>query len=532
MAENIKTRSWNRFYDFFIISVLFILSMLIRMYKYTELSVRSDELFYLSYAYSILSHSWAWPPEFMFHGHPPLFHYMLAISTYLFEGSLEVFRLVSIFFGSLTICVIYFLGKSLYNRRVGILAAILLCFCSFHILFSRMVMLEAIWIFLAYTSMYYFWKSYNTENGIKYALLSGVFLGLALDTKYNALLLYISFALFILWTKKRGWFLGWKYLLEKKYLLLVFVSLLIFSPVFIDLCIHGANPFYWHLVGRYQTQFAGYKTVSEFGILTLLQHGFDNYVDMIMDGSSIATQSISWLPAFYIAASFLLLTTILYFLYLSLKSEPQPSGCFLMITFFVFNAFVAWFGARFQYYLLWGLPAFFIMLSYLIVNFIELIRLRIANRESTLSTKALARIFVLALAFIFIFSYIIVGTMSPSINESPKVGYEKQVINIKYTIQPGDSIATDDVAIINHYFDKYEIYAQEDRIFLLPIFKRIHGRSLVNLGMLENAKPRYIITDVYLFSAYATSHDKKMIEKEYDLISNEKDVLLYERGKN
>jgi hypothetical protein len=31
MAENIKTRSWNRFYDFFIISVLFILSMLIRI---------------------------------------------------------------------------------------------------------------------------------------------------------------------------------------------------------------------------------------------------------------------------------------------------------------------------------------------------------------------------------------------------------------------------------------------------------------------------------------------------------------------
>jgi hypothetical protein len=34
MAENIKTRSWNRFYDFFIISVLFILSMLIRIYNY------------------------------------------------------------------------------------------------------------------------------------------------------------------------------------------------------------------------------------------------------------------------------------------------------------------------------------------------------------------------------------------------------------------------------------------------------------------------------------------------------------------
>jgi 4-amino-4-deoxy-L-arabinose transferase-like glycosyltransferase len=380
--------------------------------------------------------------------------------------------------------------------------------------------------------MYYFWKSYNTENDIKYALLSGVFLGLALDTKFNALLLYISFALFILWTKKRGWLLGWKYLIEKKYLLLVFVSLLVFSPVFIDLYIHDVNPFYWQLVGRYQTQFAGYKTVSEFGILTLLQHGFDNYVDLIMDGSSIATQSISWLPAFYIAASFLLLTTILYFLYLSLKSEPQPSGCFLMITFFVFNAFIALFATRFQYYLLWGVPVFFIMLSYLIANFIESIRLRIANKESTLSLKALARIFVLALAFIFIFSYIVVGIMAPSVNESQKVGYEKQVINIKNKIHPGESTATDKADMINYYFDKYEICAQEEHILLLPLYKTIHGRRLVNLEMLENAKPRYIITDVYFFSAYATSYDKKIIEKDYVRISNENDVLLYERERN
>jgi hypothetical protein len=172
------------------------------------------------------------------------------------------------------------------------------------------------------------------------------------------------------------------------------------------------------------------------------------------------------------------------------------------------------------------------MLSYLIVNFIESIRLRIANKESALSLKALARIFVLALAFIFVFSYIIVGIMAPSVNEGPIVGYEKQVINIKNTIQPGESIATDNVGMINYYFDKYEIYAQEDRIFLFPFFEVIHRRQRVNLEMLENAKPRYIITSVYLFSAYATSYDKKMIEKEYDLISNENDVLLYERGKN
>lgn len=521
-------------YDFFIVSVLFIISMLLRIHKYEVLSVMPDELTYSSYAYSILSHNWAWPPEFM-GANPPLLPYILAVATYLFEGGLGVFRMISIFFGSLSVCVIYFLGKSLYNRRVGILAAILLCFCSYHILYSRTVMLEAIWMFLAYLSMYYFWKSYNTENDIKYALLSGVFLGLALDTKFNALLLYISFALFILWTKKRGWLLGWKYLIEKKYLLLVFVSLLVFLPVFIDLCIHGANPFYWQLVGRYQTQSPGYKTVSEFGIPKLLQRGFDNYVEVIMDGSSIATQSISWLPAFSLAASFLLLTTILYFLYLSLKSEPQPSGCFLMITFFVFNAFIAFFATRFQYYLLWGVPVFFIMLSYLIVDFIESIRLRIANKESALSLKAPARIFVLALAFIFIFSYIVVGTMAPSVNEASQAGYEVQVLNIKDKIQPGECVAIDPHRMVIYYFKKYDIKSDEHNIFILPLFKhekRLYYTSIhVNIELLDRAKPRFIIVADYFFSSYATVRANKEIRQNYNLISNEDGVLLYEREK-
>lgn len=526
MGRNIPDRS----YDFFIVSVLFIISMLLRVYKYKELTVMPDEIAYSSYTYSILSHCWSWPPEFM-GAQPPLLPYMLATITYLFEGGLNLFRPVSILFGSLSVCVIYFLGKSLYNRSVGMLSAILLCFCSYHILYSRIVMLEALSIFFIYTSMYYFWKSYNKEDGIKYAIVSGVFLGLACDTKYNALLLYISFILFILWVKKRGWFLGWKDLLKRKYSVLFFTSILIFLPVLIDQCINGVVPFAWQLFGRFGTKFAGYKTAGEFGILPLLQHGFDNYIDMIIDGHSVATLSLQWLPAFYVAAALIFTITLLYFLFLLLKS--QPGGSFLMITFIVFNAFVALFGTRFQYYLLWGLPAFFIMFSYLIVHFIESLRLQIAESESTFFLKTPAEIFVLALAFILIFSYIVVGTMAPSVNEGTQAGYEKQVINIKDKIQPGECIATDLDVIITHYFDKYDIKADEHNIFVLPLFKPVKGLYYtsieVNIELLDYVKPRFIITSVYYFSAYTTVRANKELRKDYNLISNENGVLLYER---
>jgi hypothetical protein len=88
MAENMKTRSWNWYYDFLIISILFIVSMLLRVYNYADMSVYSDEISYSSYAYSIITHNFAWPPEYM-GSQPPLVPYILATCTYFFEGGWE-----------------------------------------------------------------------------------------------------------------------------------------------------------------------------------------------------------------------------------------------------------------------------------------------------------------------------------------------------------------------------------------------------------------------------------------------------------
>jgi hypothetical protein len=175
------------------------------------------------------------------------------------------------------------------------------------------------------------------------------------------------------------------------------------------------------------------------------------------------------------------------------------------------------------------------MLSYLIVNFIESIRLRIANKESALSLKAPARIFVLALAFIFIFSYIVVGTMAPSVNEGSLAGYETQVLNIKDKIQPGEYVAIDPHLMVSHYFKKYDIKSDEPNIFILPLYKRekrLDYTSVhVNIELLDRAKPRFIITDDYFLSVYASVRANKEIRQNYDLISNEDGVLLYERKK-
>jgi 4-amino-4-deoxy-L-arabinose transferase-like glycosyltransferase len=393
-------------------------------------------------------------------------------------------------------------------------------------------MIEALWMFLAYTSMYFFWKSYNKEGDIKYALISGVFLGLADDTKYNAFFLYISFILFILWTKKSGWCLGWKHLLEKKYLLLFFVSILVFSPVLIDLYVHDANPFLWQLASRQINVAKGYSVVGCSGILDILRYGFNSYVDMMIDRDSIATLSLSWLPLFWLSALFLLLITLLYYLYALLKA--QPSGSFLMAVYIVLNVPIVLFLQRHQYYVLWAIPILFIMISNISVSFFEELKFRYAKRGLRFFTDS-TKILVLISICIFSFSYIVVGTMAPSLNEGEQAGYEKQVLNIKNKIQPGECVAIDLHNIVIHYFKKYDSNAKEHNISLLPLYKRekrIHYPSTeVNVELLDRAKPRFIITSDYSFSAYATVRANKEIRQHYDLISNEDGVCYFMNGK-
>lgn len=73
--------------------------------------------------------------EGLFHG--PLFYYLIAIPYFFGQGSPVVVSFFLIFLSSLGIPLIYFLAKSLFNHRVGILAAIFYTFSYGSIVFSR-----------------------------------------------------------------------------------------------------------------------------------------------------------------------------------------------------------------------------------------------------------------------------------------------------------------------------------------------------------------------------------------------------------
>jgi len=97
--------------------------------------------------------------------------------TELFGATLANLRGVSVIFGTLTIPLLYLLGRWAFNRRVGLLAAFLLAFYLPHIHFSRLAMYNIADPFFCTITIALLWRGLQ-NNSRQILALAGVFLGL------------------------------------------------------------------------------------------------------------------------------------------------------------------------------------------------------------------------------------------------------------------------------------------------------------------------------------------------------------------
>ena len=136
-------------------------------------------------------------------------------------------RFTEVLFSVLLIFATYLVGKEMFNKQVGLIAAL-------GITFSRIILFEttrllnsvpaAAFMMLA---VYYFYKYNTKDNKTKYIYLFGLFSGLALSIRFATFLALISFIAAILLKEK---FKFWK----NKHIICAFLLILIIlSPFFL-----------------------------------------------------------------------------------------------------------------------------------------------------------------------------------------------------------------------------------------------------------------------------------------------------------
>lgn len=144
-----------------------ILALLIRGYDLERQSLWNDEMFTMDVA----SHSPSAIQEQLavHYHHPPLYFYFAHGSTAIFGMTAWAIRLPSVIFGALSVGLIFFFTRKLFNGRAGLIAAVICLIAPFNLAYSQEGRPYALAGFLCLASFYTFYLFLNERN--RYAAL-------------------------------------------------------------------------------------------------------------------------------------------------------------------------------------------------------------------------------------------------------------------------------------------------------------------------------------------------------------------------
>jgi 4-amino-4-deoxy-L-arabinose transferase-like glycosyltransferase len=143
----------NKGQIYILLLAIILLAFALRVYRLGHQSLWDDE------AKSVWVSSWSVTEilvEQSQHEHPPLHYLLLHFWMFLVGGSEFSVRFVSLFFGLLSVPMIYRLGKALGNARMGLLAAFVAAVAPFWVYFSQETRMYTTATFFSLSAVYFF----------------------------------------------------------------------------------------------------------------------------------------------------------------------------------------------------------------------------------------------------------------------------------------------------------------------------------------------------------------------------------------
>jgi 4-amino-4-deoxy-L-arabinose transferase-like glycosyltransferase len=197
-------------------------------------------------------------PALSYHDHPGMTGWMLWLSTSIFGDGLLGFRVLSLVAGTLSIGLMFLAGRRLFDEKVGRLAALLAGLVPMFVIYGARATPDSP-LLLFWTAT--LWALAHALGGGRPAwwYAAGLFLGLALDSKYSAIFLPLGVLGFLLSPDQRGW------LRRKEPYIAVAIALAVFSPTLIWNAQHEWRSLAYQGAGRFaEGRPLSWKTAYQF----------------------------------------------------------------------------------------------------------------------------------------------------------------------------------------------------------------------------------------------------------------------------
>lgn len=206
-----KLAAWLKKPENLILLAIIILGLGLRTYYVT---LTADQpLWWDEAEYGATAKHWALGVPFdLVQQRPPLFQFLWAVLINLsLSDSTIKFLLVAIP-STVLICIVYYLGKEMYNKKIGLIAAFLTSLSWSYVFWTARFQPDFFSLCFQILSVLFMWKYWRGDKKpAKNAILAGMFSALGFYFKISALLVPLSFFFFAIIRDKHRLFLKKEY---------------------------------------------------------------------------------------------------------------------------------------------------------------------------------------------------------------------------------------------------------------------------------------------------------------------------------
>jgi len=187
--------------EFFWLAIIILLTVFLRLYRLTEIppGLTGDEAWTGIDTLEILKKGYIGPyvPVHAW-GQMAGYLYYQALIFKIFGVSFFSLRLGGAIIGILTIIAFYFLAKLFFKKEISLLITFLFSIAHWHLHFSHMAFFLIAVSFFSITSFYFLIKGFRTKK-IIFFILSGICLGLGLNTYFSFAFSVLAVAIFVIY---------------------------------------------------------------------------------------------------------------------------------------------------------------------------------------------------------------------------------------------------------------------------------------------------------------------------------------------
>jgi 4-amino-4-deoxy-L-arabinose transferase-like glycosyltransferase len=219
---------------------------LLRLWHLAATGLNSDEAVYAGQGASIAGVPALEPYFPTFRAHPLLFQTLLSLGFH--TGDPELFgRLASAAYGLATVVVVYFIGRDLYGRRAGLVAAGVLALMPYHVIVSRQILLDGPMVFWSTVTLFAMVRLGATQRPYWLYAVAAALGATLLSKESSAIMVAAIYAVLALTPSLR---IGWRHIAGSIVVLGLVVSVFPLALAVAGATRTGGNFLAWQLFRR------------------------------------------------------------------------------------------------------------------------------------------------------------------------------------------------------------------------------------------------------------------------------------------